>query len=226
MTDKILRRLEQHLPPGHRGRWLVGFSGGLDSTVLLHALKTLVDKQSLVAIHINHGLSANADAWQRHCQAVCQRWGLPLHVERVEIAGEGAIEERARKARFEAFAQAMAKGDCLLLAHHRQDQAETVLFRLLRGAGVAGLGAIRPQRSFAGGQILRPLLAVDRADLEAYARAQDLVWVEDESNTNTSFDRNFLRQKILPALRSRWPAADPESGSERPPLPGGGSVAD
>lgn len=97
----------------------------------------------------------------------------------------------------------MAKGDCLLLAHHRQDQAETVLFRLLRGAGVAGLGAIRPQRSFAGGQILRPLLAVDRADLEAYARAQDLVWVEDESNTNTSFDRNFLRQKILPALRSR-----------------------
>lgn len=208
MTDEILRRLAQNLPPNHRGRWLVGFSGGLDSTVLLHALKNLVNGQSLAAIHVNHGLSASADVWQQHCQDVCQRWGVPLQVEKVAISGEGAIEERAREARFEVFARSMAEGDCLLLAHHRQDQAETVLFRLLRGAGISGLGAIRLQRSFARGQILRPLLAVDRAELETYAEAHGLAWVEDESNTDPCFDRNYLRQDILPALRSRWPGAD------------------
>ncbi|MDO3384497.1 tRNA lysidine(34) synthetase TilS [Gilvimarinus sp. SDUM040013] len=212
MTQQTVNHIQQllieALPANSAGRWLVGLSGGLDSTVLLHALTEVAGSVPIVAVHINHGLSVNADEWQRHCESVCRELGVELLVERVNIAGEGAIEERARKARLKVFQGVMSEGDILLLAHHRQDQAETVLFRLLRGAGVTGLGGIRAQRSFAGGSIVRPLLAAGRPDLEAYARAQKLAWVEDESNTDTAFDRNFLRRDILPKLRTRWPEAD------------------
>ncbi|MBU2886139.1 tRNA lysidine(34) synthetase TilS [Gilvimarinus agarilyticus] len=208
MTDEIQQRLQQVLHSQPSRRWLVGFSGGLDSTVLLHALQSQVGGQAVMAVHVNHGLSANADTWQAHCQAQCQSLGVHWVVEKVQLTGSGAIEERARNARLAVFAKLMDPGDGLLLAHHRQDQAETVLFRLLRGAGVTGLGAMRWSRPFAAGHIKRPLLGVDRAALQAYAERHKLSWVEDESNTDTTFDRNYLRRTILPALRKRWPLAD------------------
>lgn len=193
--------------PAYRRHW-VGLSGGLDSVVLLHALVSLQLPVPLTAVHVHHGLSPRADAWQRHCEALCRALDVPLRVERVgvERAGEG-VEAAARRARYRVFADLLAEGDALLLAHHRDDQAETLLLRLLRASGPRGLGAMAPERDLGPGRLLRPLLEVGRADLQAYARDRDLAWVEDESNRDTRFDRNYLRHQVLPVLQQRWPEA-------------------
>jgi tRNA(Ile)-lysidine synthase len=191
--------------------WHIAFSGGLDSTVLLHFLADLATRETLPplsAIHIHHGLQAAADAWPEHCQLVCNALGVPLKVIHVQVATTGAsLERAAREARYAAFGQLLAPGEVLLTAQHQDDQAETLLFRLLRGAGVRGLAAMPQQRPLGAGQLLRPLLDVPRKVLEAYAEAHDLSWVEDPSNSDDSFSRNFLRQHILPALSARWPQA-------------------
>jgi tRNA(Ile)-lysidine synthase len=188
------------------GRLWLAYSGGLDSTVLLHSLVHLKLPQPLAAVHINHQLSAHAAAWERHCTEQCRLLGVPLYVEKVtvESAGRG-VEDAAREARYEVFEQYLAKGDHLLVGHHADDQAETLLFRLMRGTGPRGLAAMARQRPFGQGALLRPLLGVNRRELEEYARAQGLIWVEDESNTNLNFDRNYLRHRVLPLLAQRWP---------------------
>ena len=186
--------------------YYVGLSGGLDSMVLLHALASLA--LPVRAIHVHHGLSSNADSWQQHCEAVCQALGVPLTVSRVEVRSEGAgVEEAARRARYQVFAQVIGPGDLLLLGHHRDDQAETVLYRLLRGSGPRGLGAMSASRVLGAGRLLRPLLDQPRAALEDYARAHDLSWVEDESNQSRHYDRNYLRHEVLPVINARWPDA-------------------
>ena len=191
---------------------LVGLSGGLDSVVLLHllAMQPAIRAEGLRAVHVHHGLHAAAGEWTTHCQGVCDALGVPLQVVRVQVArnaGQG-LEAAARDARRRAFATALDDGEVLALAHHRDDQAETFLLRALRASGPDGLGAMRPWQRFAGGWLWRPLLGVSRAQLLAHAHAHALRWVEDTSNDDIAHDRNFLRHRVLPLLRERWPRAD------------------
>lgn len=184
---------------------VVGFSGGLDSTVLLHACSLVARSldRSVLACHIHHGLSPNADEWARFSRQVCDGWDIPLHVLRVVVppgTGQG-VEAAARRVRHKALAGSSA--DWILLAHHADDQAETVLHNLLRGAGVRGAAAMRLAR----GRVLRPLLGLGRDALLSYARSNQLAWVDDESNANSHYTRNFLRNEVLPLITARFPRA-------------------
>lgn len=191
---------------------LVGLSGGLDSTVLLHALSSDAEIRSngLRAVHVHHGLQSSATDWGNHCRALCESLDIDLQVVEVHVdrnSGEG-LEAAARKARYAAFTDVLSAGEVLVTAHHRDDQAETFLLRALRGSGPDGLAAMRPWRSFASGRHWRPLLDTSRSELLAYAQAHDLAWLEDPSNEDLHHDRNFLRQRVLPLLRERWPQLD------------------
>lgn len=188
--------------------WCVALSGGLDSSVLLHALVSLKGRQTLPvlrAIHVHHGLQPAADAWPAHCQRLCDGLGVELAVRHVQVAPAASIEQSARDARYAAFAEALLPGEVLLTGQHRDDQAETLLLRLLRGAGVRGLAGMPVRRRLGVGELLRPLLDVSRAELLAYAQAHGLQWVEDPSNQQTQFSRNYLRHAVLPAITARWP---------------------
>ena len=207
LESRLLHVLE---PWRQAPSWKVAFSGGLDSTVLLHLLARLRERQALPpisAVHVHHGLQAVADAWVEHCRAQCAALNIPLVVRHVQVATGASVERAAREARYGVFAEALAAGEVLLMAQHRDDQAETLLLRLLRGAGVRGLAAMPASRPLASGILLRPLLGVARAELEAWARAQGLSWIEDPSNDDTALARNFLRHEILPRLTQCWPAA-------------------
>jgi len=191
-------------------RWLVAFSGGLDSTVLLHGLAQLRQTETwlpqLLAIHINHGLSEEADNWQRHCQQFCATWDIPFISETISVTASGeGLEAAAREARYRAIEKHLQAEDVLLTAHHRDDQAETLLLRLLRGAGVRGLAAMARERKLGDVPIKRPLLPFSRAQLADYAKLHKLAYCEDESNQQPHFDRNFLRNDVLPLLQQRWP---------------------
>lgn len=190
--------------------WYVGFSGGLDSTVLLHLLnryrQELSSPPPLSAIHINHGLQRSADDWQRHCEQVCSNLGVPLVCLRAKVnAGSYGIEAAAREARYQLFNSQLHQNEVLILAHHADDQVETFFLRLMRGAGVHGLAAIAESRELGCGQLVRPMLKLTRKQLEQYALAQGLRWVDDPSNSDTRFDRNFVRARVLPLLADRWP---------------------
>ncbi|EAA3097166.1 tRNA lysidine(34) synthetase TilS [Salmonella enterica subsp. enterica serovar Kedougou] len=190
-------------------RILAAFSGGLDSTVLLHQLVLWRERHpdvTLRAIHIHHGLSPHADSWVRHCETVCERWQVPLVVERVTLADNGlGIEAHAREARYRAFAQTLLPGEVLATAQHLDDQCETFLLALKRGSGPAGLSAMGECSPFAGTLLLRPLLRETRKTLEQWAVRHGLCWIEDESNQDDAYDRNFLRLRALPLLQQRWP---------------------
>lgn len=204
----LLERLRA-LPPV--SGYCVAYSGGLDSHCLLHASAALRGQLSLPlrALHVHHGLLPQADAWTRHCDSVCRALGVPLSVHRVSVAAGPAEspEEAARRARYQVFGEQLQPGECLLLAHHLDDQAETLLQRLLRGAGIRGLAAMPARRPLAAGLLSRPLLTFSRRDLADYATREGLAWVEDPSNADPALDRNLLRAEILPRLRQRWPDA-------------------
>ncbi|WP_232053617.1 tRNA lysidine(34) synthetase TilS [Microbulbifer sp. GL-2] len=187
------------------GRHWVGFSGGLDSTVLLHVLhKCEIPVQ---AVYVHHGLSENADRWQDHCRTFSNGLNIPFTALRVAVdKRDGGLEQGARRARYRAFEEVMSPGDQILLGHHGDDQAETFFLRLLRGAGVLGLAGMAEWRSVGSGKsLLRPLLKVGRAELEAWAREHKLSWIDDESNSDEGLDRNFLRHRIMAPLGERWP---------------------
>ena len=186
-----------------RGRRWVGLSGGLDSTVLLHLL--CAEEEPVAAVHVHHGLSPNADDWADHCADLADSLGVPLVTRPVVVDTAAGVEAGARDARYCEFHQLLEPGDQLLLAHHGDDQVETFFLRLLRGAGPQGLSGMRSSRPLGRGMLLRPLLGVARSELEAYARENDLSWIEDESNRDLRFDRNFLRARVLPLLSDRWP---------------------
>jgi len=188
----------------------VAYSGGLDSAVLLHlAAQTQSCRMDLAirALHIHHGLHADADAWTAHCQSNCLSLGIPLTVLRVDAGKRPgqSPEEVARHARYRAIESLIGPGDTVLLAQHRDDQAETLLLQLLRGAGLDGLAAMPVRSRLGAGHLLRPLLDCSRAQLAYYANEHGLAWVEDPSNQELIFDRNFLRREVMPLLRSRWP---------------------
>ncbi|WP_327439882.1 tRNA lysidine(34) synthetase TilS [Pseudomonas donghuensis] len=190
--------------------WCIALSGGLDSSVLLHLLATLSRQQRLPrlrAIHIHHGLQAAADAWPEHCQRLCDDLGVDLQIIRVKVAPGASIEQGARDARYAALADSLRRDEVLLTGQHREDQAETLLFRLLRGAGLRGLSAMPEGRPLGQGMLVRPLLGVSRHQLRCYAQEQHLAWIEDPSNSDTRFSRNYLRHQVFPALLQRWPQA-------------------
>lgn len=211
IESKILISRLQSLADGDEPlRWLVAFSGGMDSTVLLHALAAGRSQmsQEIVALHVNHGLHENAPQWDAHCRQLAGELGVEyasLSVAVAEDAGSG-LEAAAREARYAAFCSLIKAGDCLLSAHHEEDQAETLLLNLLRGSGIAGIAGIGAKQKFSAGRLLRPLLGFSSANIAAYAKQHKLDWIEDPSNTDTRFDRNFLRKEVMPILASRWPA--------------------
>jgi len=191
---------------------VLGLSGGIDSVVLLHALWRMARAEApaihLSAAHVHHGISTRADDWAAFCSACCARLEVPLRVVRVEVprdSGEG-LEGAARRLRHGVFAELDA--DWLALAHHRDDQAETVLLNLLRGAGLTGAAAMPPAARRGGLRLLRPLLGSGRAELESYARAHGLAWIDDESNADTRLTRNFLRHEVLTAIEARLPGSE------------------
>ncbi|MFN2349249.1 MAG: tRNA lysidine(34) synthetase TilS [Thioalkalivibrio sp.] len=210
MLPEVLRDALRHLPSA--SRLIVAFSGGLDSHVLLHALAALRSEGvcELHAIHIHHGLNPQADAWADHCARICRDLDVGLEVIAVDAraASGESPEAAARAARYQALASCMRPGDGLLTAHHRRDQAETLLLQLLRGAGPAGLAAMPRWQPLGSGWHGRPLLDVSRETLEDYAREQALHWIEDDSNLDARFDRNLLRQQVMPLLRARWQGVD------------------
>ena len=207
-SDELQQRLQALTAGFAVSRWLVAFSGGIDSTVLLHALATGPTQRPRLAIHVDHALHPDSALWAAHCEATSLRLDVPYACRRVSVTGtaEYGPEAAARKARYAAFLSFMQSGDCLLSGHHEDDQAETLLLNLVRGSGPAGLAGIGARQSFGRGLLLRPLLGVASRDIEAYARRHELDWIDDPSNADTRFDRNFVRQEVLPKLASRWPA--------------------
>lgn len=190
--------------------WYIAFSGGLDSTVLLHLLANHARNHPappLRALHVHHGLQPAADAWPAHCQAICDQLGIELQVIHVQVTPGASLEQAARDARYAALAKVLGPGEMLFAAQHRDDQAETLLFRLLRGAGLRGLAAMPEQRPLGQGSLVRPLLATSRQQLHDYAQANGLVWIEDPTNVDAAFDRNYLRAEVFPPLQQRWPHA-------------------
>src|SRR5688572_16008342 len=186
----------------------VGFSGGLDSVVLLHLFAEHAEAsgRKVSALHVHHGLSPNAETWVRFCERFCANQGVPLVVERVRVNPDatGGVEAAARIARYAAYAA--RPEPYIALAHHLDDQAETVLFQLLRGTGLKGIAAMPEMRPLVGGKFLfRPLLQQPRAAMRSFAQSHGLRWIEDESNAQTLYDRNFLRLQVGPMLNERFP---------------------
>ena len=190
----------------------IALSGGMDSVVLLHLSQQAHragNIRCIKAIHVNHGLSPRSDAWAKYCQSLCEQWNIPLHLEKavLQYTSRKGTEQIAREARYQIFTQQINEGECLLQGHHRDDQAETVLFRALRGADIHGLQSIPQQRCLGRGFLFRPLIFHSRRDIESYAAKHGLTWIEDDSNLNTHYDRNFIRHQVLPVIRKRWPDA-------------------
>lgn len=209
LPERVAAAVAPAISPG--AHLVLGLSGGVDSVVLLRILAGLASslRFSLRAVHVNHGISPNAGGWAEFCARLCAGSGVPLELAPVDITPYRnlGLEGAARKVRYEVFSRLDA--DFVVLAQHRDDQAETLLLRLLRGAGVRGLAAMPPMRSLAGtrAKLLRPLLDAPRAEIEAFARLRGLEWIEDESNADTMRQRNFLRHEVLPVLEGQFPGA-------------------
>ncbi|WMC09468.1 tRNA lysidine(34) synthetase TilS [Oceanimonas pelagia] len=207
LCDHFHRHLQALYPAGPL---FVAFSGGLDSTVLLALAARLAAEQQrdIMALHVHHGLQAAAEAWPAHCRQVAKRLGVEYRMLKVKVntGPRVSVEAAARDARYAALAAELPPGAALLTGHHLDDQAETLLLALKRGAGIKGLAAMPACKPLGRGIQLRPLLEVERAELERFATEQGLRWVEDPSNADNRFDRNFLRNDILPRLLTQWPA--------------------
>lgn len=209
LTEKII---ESALAPVKKSaQFYIGFSGGLDSHVLLQlCTKISFCQNKITAVYVDHGLQAESGEWAAHCQAVAEQLAVNFLAIKVNATAKKrqSPEEAARDARYLAFKNLIGETDVLLLAQHQEDQLETVLLQLFRGAGLPGLSGMPQLIPFAGGQLVRPLLAVDKQSLLDYANQQQLVWVDDPSNKINTFDRNFLRNEIIPALKQRWSALE------------------
>jgi tRNA(Ile)-lysidine synthase len=206
--EDLLERLQALTVEFPTSRWVVAFSGGIDSTVLLHALVSSRTAIPIIAVHIDHGMNADSAAWAAHCEAVAGSLGVIFESYNVTVPenSENGPEAAARQARYAALLKMLRDGDCLLSGHHENDQAETLLLNLMRGSGPAGLAGMGAKQSFGRGLLLRPLLGVPESDIRDYAESREVSWIDDPSNVDTRFDRNFLRREIMPKLASRWPA--------------------
>lgn len=213
-TDAVSNALARWLAAQHsplHARWAIAFSGGRDSTVLLHALSQLIDTAQLAALHVHHGLQNTADEWQQHCRDLCAQLNIPFFTRNISVPRDSGlgIEAAARQARYAALVEMAreARCDVLLTAHHADDQVESVLLQLLRGTGLAGASGMAASKSALHSEFpqQRPLLKVPVAALAEYAVAHQLCWVEDPSNRDTHYARNALRHSVLPALEKYFP---------------------
>ncbi len=201
--------LLSHLTPYlTANRWLVAFSGGVDSTVLLFALKQLAKTEPLpplLAVHINHHISPDSELWAQQCGEFCRKYQIDFQCYDVSLNNikNTGLEAAARVARYQQFEQLIADNECLLLGHHQNDQAETLLLQTLRGGGVHGLAAMPQSKPFANGTMLRPILQYSRSALRAYALEKQLSWIEDPSNQHTQYERNYIRHQLIPQLQQR-----------------------
>lgn len=195
--------------------YYVALSGGMDSVCLLIALLSYTRRNEtknatsvIKAIHVHHGLSSNADKWAEFCQALCRNMDVECFIEKVDVVegGEG-LEAAARKARYAVFERYLDKGDVLLQGHHRNDQAESFLFKAVKGLGPQALAGIPRERALSQGSLFRPFLSINRSDLQVWANEIGAEWVEDESNLDTKYDRNFIRREVLPVFEERWSEA-------------------
>lgn len=207
-----LKSFQQSISPyTHASRWLIAYSGGVDSHLLLQTLVELKsdnpDWPKIEAVHVNHQLQTGADEWAQHCQLQCDKLNVPLLVQAVTIEDQPrtSLEQLAREQRYQFFESIMTGQDVLMMGHHLDDQVETALLRLLRGSGSKGLAAMPQTRVLGQGRLLRPLLEYGRDEIEKAAVHAGLQWIEDPSNQQTQFDRNFLRLSVLPQLEDRWP---------------------
>lgn len=191
-------------------RIYIGYSGGIDSHVLLHLCAVSNQKEKVTAVYVNHGLQQQADSWAEHCSSCASQLGVSFRELTVNARHEKgeSPEEAARNGRYQAFQSLLVENDVLLFAQHREDQMETVLLQLFRGAGLAGLSGMPEKMAFGEGVLLRPLLDASQQDIKRYALLHDLQWIEDPSNSLNDFDRNYLRNDIVPLIKQRWPAAD------------------
>ena len=193
------------------GHIYIGYSGGVDSHVLLHLCAAIARiRDRITAVYVHHGLQAEAEFWARHCEKTAKNLGVGFIVLRINaVADQGeSPEEAARNARYTALKSLIGINDALLVAQHRDDQLETVLLQLFRGSGLRGLSAMPDIMTFGSGVMLRPLLNVSKLAIDDYAQAHKLNWVDDPSNLSDDYDRNFLRNAVLPLLKQRWPACD------------------
>ena len=187
----------------------IAFSGGMDSRVLLHAVSRIQSRLPHVtinAVHVDHGLNEQSKKWSSQCEAVCNEYGITyfgITVDAKPLKGESP-EAAARDARYKAFADIMGEGDYFVTAHHQDDQAETFLLQLARGSGLSGLASMAVMSPFHKGMLVRPLLAYTRARLSEYASNESLTWIDDPSNFDKDFDRNFIRHNVMPVLNERW----------------------
>ena len=210
LVDTLTRRLDAlEATLGPPSRYVIAFSGGLDSTVLLHALAGADVDVPLLAVHVDHQLQAESATWALAASKAAEALGVECRVEIVTPdldAGKG-VEGAARDARYAALSALLGPGDWLLSAHHADDQVETLVLNLLRGSGPDGLAAMPESRKLGAGTLVRPLLSVTRETLASYALEFNLEWTEDPSNVECDFDRNYLRQEVLPRITDRWPDA-------------------
>ena len=207
LLDSLGERLAELRGPARK--IAVAFSGGLDSTVLLAAVCRLTPRPVVRALHVDHGLHPDSKEWEGHCRAAAASLGVGYGSLRrpVEPVPGESLEAQARAVRYRALEKLLAPGELLLTAHHADDQLETLILRLLRGTGVRGLRGVAPLQPFGAGFLARPLLGVSRAEILAAARDWGLDWIEDPSNRDTRFDRNYVRAELIPRITGRWPAA-------------------
>lgn len=208
-ANALFDAIAKALPPLDDGTYVVAFSGGVDSTVLLHVLTRLCPSGTVRAAHIQHNLQPDAPNWAKHCQDQAAELGVPIAVHSVTVATDGrhGPEAAAREARYDALQADMQPGDVLLTAHHADDQAQTFLLQALRGSGLRGLAAMPERCSFGTGWHVRPLLGSTREQIQQYAEEQALDWVNDPSNEDASVDRAYLNTHVWPLIRQHWPAA-------------------
>ena len=209
-TQKLENYFSDLIDKDKPARYVVGYSGGIDSTVLLHAINKMTGHIPVVAVHINHQLIPQAAEWEKHCRKFSESISVEFLSRKVIIdmnSGYG-LEAASRKKRYDSFKQLIRKNDYLLTAHNQDDQVETVLLNIFRGCGLRGIRGIPASRKFFEGRLVRPLLRVPRNEISEYAKKYKLSWIEDPSNQYQKYDRNFLRHKILAQLKTRWPAVN------------------
>lgn len=204
MQNHLQQKLARHFP--HQTDFLIGLSGGVDSVVLLHLFCKLCNQLplNLRAAHIHHGLSPNAESWALFCEELCEKLHIPLVVKQVKVEGSQGIEANARSARYQAIQNIIQPNEIFCTAHHLDDQAETFFLALKRGAGLKGLSAMQVVSYWQNFTIFRPLLAFSKTEITRYAEEHQLGWINDESNADNTFERNFLRNDVLPLLNQRW----------------------
>lgn len=189
------------------GDWLVAYSGGVDSRVMLDILYKLKPSgKNLVMLHVNHGLSDNATEWEDKAKTIADHYGIEIRIAHLNMKDESAIEEVARTRRYEFFVNNIKENDIIFMGHHKNDNAETLLFRLFRSTGIKGLCGIPQSRKLGAGKLVRPMMNVSRKEIMDYAVNCKLDWVEDESNKDSKYSRNFIRNEVIPFLETKWPS--------------------